>query len=125
MSDETFMVTGSTGCIGSWVIRNLVAEGTPVVATDIVLDPVRQRLVMSDSELEQVTFVHMDVLDLAAVKDVVEQPLPFPADLDDSGLRGILGTVPHTPLAQACEQTITTFRQLLKEDRVDLAQLEN
>jgi nucleoside-diphosphate-sugar epimerase len=53
------------------------------------------------------------------------KPLPFPADLDDSGLRGIIGRVPHTPLAAAVHETAGMFRQLLVEERIDLAQLNN
>jgi UDP-glucuronate 4-epimerase len=70
MSD-TFMLTGSMGCIGAWALRNLVAEGTKVVATDLSTEPVRPRLVMSPAELEQVTFVKLDVTDLNAVKNLV------------------------------------------------------
>ena len=53
MSGEVFMLTGSMGCIGSWVIRNLVAEGTRVVATDLATDPVRPRLLMTEAQLER------------------------------------------------------------------------
>ncbi len=71
MSDATFMVTGSMGCIGAWVLRTLVREGTSVVATDITTDPIRPRLVMDDDELAQVTFVELDVTDAAAVHAAV------------------------------------------------------
>ena len=30
MADERFLVTGGTGCIGSWVVRGLAREGVPV-----------------------------------------------------------------------------------------------
>ncbi len=60
------------GCIGSWVMRNLVAEGVNVVATDIALEPARPRLLMSEEELNRVNFVKMDVTDLENVKSVVE-----------------------------------------------------
>ena len=72
MSGETFMITGSMGCIGSWVMRTLVAEGVNVVATDIALEPARPRLLMSEEELNRVNFVKMDVTDLDNVKSVVE-----------------------------------------------------
>ncbi|MCV6591392.1 MAG: NAD(P)-dependent oxidoreductase [Silicimonas sp.] len=48
---------------------------------------------------------------------------PHPADLDDAGLRGLLGTVPHTPLDQALARDAEMFRTLLAEDRIDLTQL--
>lgn len=49
--------------------------------------------------------------------------LPFPADLDDAGLRGILGEVPHTPLAQAIESDVEHYGRLLADGRLDLSQL--
>ncbi|MEZ4860064.1 MAG: NAD(P)-dependent oxidoreductase [Caldilineaceae bacterium] len=72
MSNETFMITGSMGCIGSWVMHNLVQEGVTVVATDLATEPVRPRQVMSEEELAKVTFVKLDVTDLKAVRAVVE-----------------------------------------------------
>lgn len=50
-------------------------------------------------------------------------PLPFPEDLDDNGLRKIIGRVPHTSLAEGIANTAANFRQLLAENRLDLAQL--
>lgn len=71
MSGETFMLTGSMGCIGAWTLRNLVREGVRVVATDLATDPVRPGLVMSHEELGRVTFAKLDVTDLNAVKALV------------------------------------------------------
>src|SRR5688572_5660131 len=71
MSAETFMLTGSLGCIGAWTLRNLVREGIRVVATDLATDPVRPRQVMSEEELAQITFAKLDVTDLNAVKQLV------------------------------------------------------
>jgi nucleoside-diphosphate-sugar epimerase len=51
-------------------------------------------------------------------------PLPFPADLDDRGLRQILGQVPRTPLSQAIRQDLELFQTLVAEERIDLGQLE-
>jgi UDP-glucuronate 4-epimerase len=68
---ETFMLTGSMGCIGAWALRNLVREGVKVVATDLATDPVRPALVMTPEELAQVTWAKLDVTDLAAVKALV------------------------------------------------------
>jgi nucleoside-diphosphate-sugar epimerase len=46
--------------------------------------------------------------------DVVDNPLPLPADLSDDGLRGIIGEVPHTPLRDATRDTMERFRELLR-----------
>ncbi len=47
-----------------------------------------------------------------------DKPLPFPANLDDSGLRHILGTVPHTSLEAAIGETMAMFTRLLKQGRL-------
>ncbi|NLE43491.1 MAG: NAD(P)-dependent oxidoreductase, partial [Chloroflexi bacterium] len=53
-----------------------------------------------------------------------DQPLPFPADLDDSGLHAILGAVPHTPLPCAVRATLEQFGCLLSTGQVDLSILD-
>ncbi len=50
--------------------------------------------------------------------------LPFPDDLDDSGLRGILGDVPHTSLEDGIRQDFELYSTLIEEGRIDLGQLE-
>jgi nucleoside-diphosphate-sugar epimerase len=59
----------------------------------------------------------------ARITCVSDNPLPFPADLDDGGLRAILGEIPHTPLAAAIQATLNFFQPLLAENRIDLSQL--
>lgn len=71
---EKFMITGSMGCIGAWVLRNLVDEGVEVVATDLSTEPVRPRLLLSDEELkEKITWAQLDVTDLDAVRSLVDK----------------------------------------------------
>ncbi len=64
MTDERFLVTGGTGCIGSWVVRQLVREGsqTAVLASRRRFE--RMRLVMSEAEIHHVTFVDGDINDI-------------------------------------------------------------
>lgn len=50
--------------------------------------------------------------------------LGLPADLSDAGLRGVLGEVPHTPLADAIRQDYEAYRTLIAEGRIDLTQLD-
>ena len=63
-ASERFLVTGAFGCIGTWVVRQLVAEGAPVTALDIGSDPHRWRLVMSPAEIGRVHRVQADIADL-------------------------------------------------------------
>lgn len=71
MSNETFMITGSMGCIGAWVLRNLVDDGVKIIATDLATDPVRPGLLLTPDELNQITFTRLDVTDLKAVQRTV------------------------------------------------------
>lgn len=52
-------------------------------------------------------------------------PLPFPSDIDDSGIRNILGELPHTTVEAAIRADLDRFETLLFQGKVDLAQLEN
>ena len=71
--DETFLVTGAMGCIGAWVLRNLVREGVRTVALDVATEPVRPRLLLPPQDLERVSFVQADTTDLEQVQAVVEE----------------------------------------------------
>src|SRR5216684_1341405 len=64
--EERFLVTGALGCIGAWVVRNLVQAGAPVAVFDLASDPHRLRLMMSPEEVARVRFITGDITDLAA-----------------------------------------------------------
>ena len=67
-----FLVTGALGCIGSWIVRNLVHQGVAVTAYDMAHDPHRLSLIMTPEQLAQVTFVRGDITDLDAVLALME-----------------------------------------------------
>lgn len=115
MAAETFLVTGSMGCIGAWALRNLVHEGVPVIAADLSLDPVRPRLLMTDDELGRVIFETMDVTDVEQVKELVARhrvthivhlaglQVPFCRANPSLGARvNVVGTVNVFEAARAC-----------------------
>lgn len=68
MPEQHFFVTGALGCIGAWVVRNLIHEGTPVTVFDLGTDPHRLRLILKPDELAQVKFIAGDVTDLTLVE---------------------------------------------------------
>ncbi len=72
MADERFLVTGALGCIGAWVVRNLVHEGVPTAIFDLASDPRRLRLVMSENELARVRMLTGDITDLTAIEGALE-----------------------------------------------------
>jgi nucleoside-diphosphate-sugar epimerase len=67
------LVTGASGCIGAWTIRQLLAEGTPVVALDLRRDHRRLGLLVDEAELERIAWVEVDVTDRAGVQRALEQ----------------------------------------------------
>jgi len=73
MSNDRFLITGALGCIGAWTVRNLLREGIPPVVFDLGRDPHRLKLIMIPSELAQVTFVHGDITDLAALEQALDK----------------------------------------------------
>jgi nucleoside-diphosphate-sugar epimerase len=72
MSEERFFVTGALGCIGAWVVRNLVREGISVTVFDLASNPHRMKLIMSEDELKRVNFVIGDITDFAAIEKGVK-----------------------------------------------------
>ncbi|MBX3029636.1 MAG: NAD(P)-dependent oxidoreductase [Chloroflexi bacterium] len=68
-----FLVTGAMGCIGAWAVRELVAEGTPVVVFDRSTDPRRLRLLLTPEELARVTLVAGDVTDVDALGATLDE----------------------------------------------------
>ena len=72
MSTKHFLVTGALGCVGSWVVRNLVKDGVAVTAFDLGSDPYRMKLIMSADEVDSVNFVSGDITDLSVLEAVVK-----------------------------------------------------
>jgi len=68
MPKQSFFVTGALGCIGAWVVRNLIHEGTDVTVFDLGTDPHRLRLILTADELNRVHFIAGDVTDLNLVE---------------------------------------------------------
>lgn len=71
MQNETYLVTGAMGCIGAWVIRNLVQMGHQCVAFDLSKDTHRLQLIMEPEDIAKVHFVHGDITQLDVVETTV------------------------------------------------------
>jgi nucleoside-diphosphate-sugar epimerase len=68
---ERFLVTGSEGCIGSWVVRNLLRSGLPVVACDIAPESLRLRRILTPELADGVVYVHADLTVPGALEELV------------------------------------------------------
>jgi len=75
-NENTFLITGTMGCIGAWILRNLVTDGANIIATDLDTEVTRPRLLLSDQEIETITWEKLDVTDSQAVNQLVEQHKP-------------------------------------------------
>jgi CDP-glucose 4,6-dehydratase len=60
-TDRPVFVTGATGLLGGWLVRQLVEQGADVTA--LVRDWVPKSLLLSDSLLGRVSVVRGDVRD--------------------------------------------------------------
>src|SRR2546422_564341 len=65
------LVTGAFGCIGSWVVRDLLVAGERPVAFDLGDDPWRMRMIAGADVASRVTIVRGDIADRDAVVRVV------------------------------------------------------
>ncbi len=61
------LLTGGYGCIGSWIVANLLARGDQVWIYDLKETPHRLRQLLDDEQLRQVGFLQGDVADLAGL----------------------------------------------------------
>ena len=68
MADDRFLITGGTGCIGSWVVRGLVREGAPVTMVSTGRRRDRLELILTAAELAAVEIVETDVNDLETIE---------------------------------------------------------
>jgi nucleoside-diphosphate-sugar epimerase len=61
------LLTGGYGCIGSWIVKQLLEQGDEVVILDLKRDPGRLRLLLEDEQIDRVPFVAGDVADQEAL----------------------------------------------------------
>ena len=70
---ERFLVTGSEGCIGSWVVRTLLEAGLPVVACDLAPELLRLRRILDPAIVDELVYVTGDLTVPGAVDELVAQ----------------------------------------------------
>jgi len=72
-AEKSFLVTGAQGCIGSWVVKNLVEENVKTVVYDLSRDTRRLSMTMSQDQIASVKFIEGDILDFERLNRAVEQ----------------------------------------------------
>jgi nucleoside-diphosphate-sugar epimerase len=69
--ERRFLVTGAQGCIGAWVVKDLVELGETVTVLDIDTVSRRLRQIAPESVIARAGFVRGDVSDPQTVCDLV------------------------------------------------------
>ena len=72
MPEERFFVTGALGCLGAWVVRNLIRDDHHVTVYDLGSSMHRLELVMEPDEIARINFVQNDITDTEAVSRAVQ-----------------------------------------------------
>ena len=67
----TTLITGAFGCIGSWVVRRLLADGERPVVFDLGDDPWRMRAIAGSDVTDRIAIVRGDITDKDAVLRIV------------------------------------------------------
>jgi nucleoside-diphosphate-sugar epimerase len=67
------LLTGGYGCIGAWIVRNLLERGDQAWIYDLKEDPRRLRLLLPEEKVRQVAFVQGDVTDLGNLRAAIEK----------------------------------------------------
>lgn len=104
--EERFFVTGATGCIGAWVVRNLVRENVPVCITVRDSSLHRLQLIMGPEEIEKLHLKKGDITDPLFLERALQDfgathvihlaamQLPFcKEDPREGALVNVLGTI--------------------------------
>jgi len=75
-AQEHFLVTGAMGCIGTWVVAQLIREGVKVSTFDLSDRQDRWKLVMSDDEIARIDTIRGDLTDTEQVRNAIERTAP-------------------------------------------------
>src|SRR5207253_10312060 len=67
------LLTGGYGCIGTWIVKNLLDRGEQVWIYDLKEDPHRLDLILTPKQLGQVRFVPGDVTDLPNLRRAIDE----------------------------------------------------
>ena len=113
---QNYVVTGALGCIGGWVVKQLLDRGDTPIVFDLPGDPRRIRELVGEEMLSRVRFENVDITDLDAFQGAIADSgarrivhlaglqVPFcKADPAKGALVNVLGTIHVLEVAKRLE----------------------
>ncbi|MBC8099118.1 MAG: SDR family oxidoreductase, partial [Armatimonadetes bacterium] len=70
MMEATYLVTGSMGCVGAWVLHHLVKQGKRAISFDLSTDRARLNALLTPDEQHAITFINGEAGDLTQFERV-------------------------------------------------------
>ena len=67
-----YLITGGFGCIGSYVIRDLLKQAAEIVVYDLTYDLTIPRMVLTDKQLDKIEFVPGDITDASSLMRAIK-----------------------------------------------------
>lgn len=71
--EERFLVTGATGCIGAWTVKNLIRERIYTCALTREQSLQRLRLIMEEDDISRIRFIKGDIVDIDLIQHTLAQ----------------------------------------------------
>jgi UDP-glucose 4-epimerase len=68
-----FLITGAQGCIGAWIVKNLVERDKQVFVFDLALEPTRLSLLLDSRQLSRVQFIQGDVCETERLQQEIQR----------------------------------------------------
>ncbi|MYC82923.1 MAG: NAD(P)-dependent oxidoreductase [Acidobacteria bacterium] len=68
-----YFLTGAQGCIGTWIVRNLIDRGDEVFIYDLDVEPKRLSMLLSPEELGAIHFIQGDITDYDRLKGEMQR----------------------------------------------------
>ena len=103
---QSYIVTGALGCIGAWIVKEILDRGEQATVFDLPGEPRRLRELVGSAGLARVKFVEGDVTELESLCQAIEESnasyilhlaglqVPFcKADPAKGALVNVLGTI--------------------------------
>merc|ERR1719166_946995 len=75
-TEPKYLVTGAQGFLGSWILKQLIQEGKPVVGIDLSTNKSILEQVLNPSELAEVKLAHFSIADYDKIHDYIQHYEP-------------------------------------------------